>query len=62
MREREATVTGKGDKQRTVKFTYDTACALDRYQRERSKHTMARVNALWLGIRDPMTSSGVYQG
>ena len=27
----EAVVTGKGDKQRTVKYTYDTARALDRY-------------------------------
>jgi len=29
-REREAVVTGKGDKQRTIKYTYDTARALDR--------------------------------
>ena len=61
-REREAVVTGKGDKQRTVRFTYDTARALDRYQRERAKHRMARVSALWLGVRGgPMTASGVYQ-
>jgi site-specific recombinase XerD len=40
---REATVTGKGDKQRTVRFTYDTARALDRYLRERAKHRLARV-------------------
>jgi site-specific recombinase XerD len=59
---REATVTGKGDKQRTVRFTYDTARALDRYTRERSKHPMARVSALWLGVRGGrMTASGVYQ-
>jgi integrase/recombinase XerD len=37
---REATVTGKGDKQRTVRFTYDTSRALDRYSRERAKHPM----------------------
>jgi site-specific recombinase XerD len=61
-REREAVVTGKGDKQRTIKYTYDTARALDRYQRERAKHKMARVSALWLGVRGgPMTASGVYQ-
>ena len=61
-REREATVTGKGNKQRTIKFTYDTARALDRYQRERAKHKMARMSALWLGVRGgPMTASGVYQ-
>jgi integrase/recombinase XerD len=30
--------------------------------RERAKHPMARVLALWLGVRGgPMTSSGVYQ-
>ena len=60
-REREAVVTGKGDKQRTVRFTYDTARALDRYQRERARHKMARAGALWLGVRGPMTASGVYQ-
>ena len=36
-RDREAVVTGKGDKQRTIRFTYDTARALDRFQRERAK-------------------------
>ena len=47
---REAVVTGKGDKQRTVRFTYDTSRALDRYIRERAKHRLAGVPALWLGI------------
>jgi len=60
-RYREAVVTGKGDKQRTIRFTYDTARALDRYQRERARHKMARMGALWLGVRGPMTASGVYQ-
>jgi integrase/recombinase XerD len=59
---REATVTGKGDKQRIVRFTYDTARALDRYTRERARHPAARVSALWLGVRGgPMTASGIYQ-
>jgi integrase/recombinase XerD len=59
---REAVVTGKGDKQRTVRFTYDTSRALDRYVRERAKHRLARVSALWLGVRGgPMTASGIYQ-
>jgi len=59
---REAVVTGKGDKQRTVRFTYDTSRALDRYVRERAKHRLARVSALWLGVRGgPMTTSGIYQ-
>ena len=61
-REREATVTGKGDKQRTIKYTYDTARSLDRYMRERAKYRMAQSSALWLGVRGgPMTSSGIYQ-
>jgi integrase/recombinase XerD len=60
-REREAVVTGKGDKQRTVRFTYDTARALDRYLRERARHKMARAGVLWLGVRGPMTANGVYQ-
>jgi site-specific recombinase XerD len=59
---REAVVTGKGDKQRTVRFTYDTSRALDRYVRERAKHRHVRVPALWLGVRGgPMTASGIYQ-
>jgi site-specific recombinase XerD len=60
---REAKVTGKGDKQRTVKFTYDTSRALDRYTRERARHRMADRAGLWLGTRSggPMTPSGVYQ-
>lgn len=59
---REAVVTGKGNKQRTVKYTYDTARAVDRYMRERARHPMSRTSALWLGVHGgPMTSSGVYQ-
>jgi site-specific recombinase XerD len=60
-KDREATVTGKGDKQRTLKYTYETARALDRYNRERAKRPMARLSALWLGLRGPMTPSGIYQ-
>jgi site-specific recombinase XerD len=59
---REAVITGKGDKQRTVRFTYDTSRALDRYTRERARHRLARVPALWLGVRSgAMTASGIYQ-
>ena len=59
---REAIVTGKGDKRRTVRFTYGTARALDRYSRERARHPMARVSALWLGVRGgQMTASGIAQ-
>ena len=43
---REAVVTGKGDK----------------YIRERARHLLARVSALRLGVRGgPMTASGIYQ-
>jgi site-specific recombinase XerD len=38
---REASVFGKGGKQRTVKFTWDTFRAIDRYVRERAAHRMA---------------------
>jgi site-specific recombinase XerD len=60
---REATVNGKGGKQRTVKFTWDTSRAIDRYMRERAAHRMADRPALWLGTQGggPMTPSGVYQ-
>ena len=61
VRNREAIVTGKGNKQRTVRFTYDTARAIDRYLRERAKHRNASSRALWLGVRGPMTASGIAQ-
>ena len=60
VKDRQATVTGKGDKQRTVRFTHGTARALDRYLRERARHPNAQSPALWLGARGgPMTSSGI---
>jgi site-specific recombinase XerD len=40
---------------RSVRFTYDTSRALDRYIRERAKHRLARVRG------GPMTASGSYQ-
>jgi len=63
LRSREAIVTGKGGKQRLVRFGYETARALDRYNRERQRHALARLPRLWLGIRNrgPMTASGIYQ-
>lgn len=67
LREREALVTGKGGKQRTVRFSYEAARALDRYLRERAKHKEARRTPpgkqVWLGIRNrpPMTANGIYQ-
>jgi len=63
MRDREALVTGKGSKQRRVRFGYDTARDLDRYQRDRARHKLARMPQIWLGTsnRGPMTPSGIYQ-
>jgi integrase/recombinase XerD len=63
LKAREALVTGKGNKQRTVRFSYDAARALDRYLRERARHRESRRPQVWLGIRNrpPMTANGVYQ-
>ena len=60
---RTAVVTGKGNKQRTVKYDAKTALALDRYLRKRSEHKAADLAALWIGVRRrvPMTPSGVRQ-
>lgn len=63
---REATVTGKAGKERTVKFDNRAALALDRYLRLRSKRPGAPTGdeaPLWLGRRRGMgmTPSGVYQ-
>lgn len=45
----------------TVRFTCDTSRALDRYSRERARHSMSRVSTL-LGVRGgPMTANGIYQ-
>ncbi|GLW32235.1 tyrosine-type recombinase/integrase [Actinoplanes regularis] len=63
VRERQATVTGKGDKTRVVKFEHRAALALDRYLRKRAEHPAADLSALWIGDRRrvPMTPSGVRQ-
>ncbi len=48
---RRALVTGKGDKQRWIKFGQPTAKAIDRYVRARAKHKMADIPALWLPLK-----------
>lgn len=60
---RTATVTGKGNKTRQVKFDHRCALALDRYLRKRSEHPAADIPALWIGARrrTGMTPSGVRQ-
>lgn len=55
------TVLGKGRKIRTLSLGTKTVAALDRYRRERSRHRLATTPALWLGLRGPMTASGVAQ-
>lgn len=60
---REAIVTGKGSRQRTVKYDHKAALALDRYMRLRAKHKSAALPALWIGLRrrTAMTPNGIYQ-
>ena len=61
--QRQALVTGKGNRQRWVKFDYRAARVLDRYLRVRASRPAAGLPALWLGVRRRcgMTPSGVYQ-
>jgi len=56
-----AHVVGKGNRRRTVPFGSKTSSALDRYLRARKKHPRKSSNALWLGVRGPITGSGVAQ-
>jgi len=58
---REATVTGKGNRTRTVKFDAKCAVALNRYLRARMKRPSAAAPELWLGHKGPMTPNGIYQ-
>ncbi|MGJ3228943.1 tyrosine-type recombinase/integrase [Micromonospora aurantiaca (nom. illeg.)] len=58
---REATVTGKGNRTRTVKFDAKCAVALNRYLRARAKRSTASAPDLWLGHKGPMTPNGIYQ-
>lgn len=56
-----AVVLGKGRRPRSAPFGANTGQALDRYLRVRSRHRHARSDALWLGDRGAMTTSGVRQ-
>lgn len=63
---REASVTGKGARQRTVKFDHKAALAIDRYLRLRSRHkavTDFGAKELWIGARrrEGMKPGGIYQ-
>lgn len=61
LRLRQATVTGKGRRTRTVAFGHKCAQALDRYIRARASHRAAHLDALWLGLAGPLSDSGVAQ-
>ena len=54
-------VVGKGSRPRALPFGHKTGQALDRYIRVRARHPHARLEALWLGKRGALTSSGVSQ-
>jgi len=58
---RTATVLGKGRRPRVCPFGVKTARSLDRYLRSRSAHRDAALPNLWLGIKGPLTGSGVFQ-
>ena len=66
VQDRQATVTGKGRKTRTVRYDHTAALALDRYLRVRSRHKAVvelGLTALWIGTRRRvgMTPSGIRQ-
>ena len=52
-------VVGKGGRERALPFGRKTALALDRYLRARARHRFAHLDALWLGLRGPLTISGL---
>src|SRR3954451_7876286 len=56
-----AVVLGKGRRPRACPFGDKTGQAIERYLRERAKHTLAVRTELWLGARGVMTSSGITQ-
>ncbi len=56
---RTAVVTGKGNRERRVKFGPKAAGALYRYTLARTMHPNADDPALWLGLAGPMTAWGI---
>jgi site-specific recombinase XerD len=57
----EALVMGKGRRGRVVPYGLKTADALRRYLRARQVHPLAASEALWLGKKGPLTTSGLAQ-
>ncbi len=58
---RTVTVLGKGRRPRTVGIGVKALQAIDRYLRARRSHPQGRSVAVWIGLRGPMTGSGVRQ-
>jgi site-specific recombinase XerD len=54
-------VLGKGRRPRGVPIGRKAAAAADRYLRSRARHPRAGLDALWLGLAGPLTTSGVRQ-
>jgi len=53
------TITGKGQRVRAASFGNETSAALARYLDARTEHPHHGDRQLWLGLRGPMTGSGV---
>jgi site-specific recombinase XerD len=58
---RTITVLGKGRRPRTVGIGVRALQGLDRYLRARRSHQDRGLSLIWLGLRGPMTGSGVRQ-
>ena len=56
-----AVVLGKGRRLRSVPFGHRTTTALDRYTRRRRLHPAASSDSFWLGLKGPLSSSGISQ-
>lgn len=57
---RVVTITrGKGGRRRVARIDAATAAAVDRYRRTRSRHRNASRPELWLGLKGPLTASGI---
>lgn len=63
LNDRTALVTGKGDRQRRVRFDSGTSVAIDRYLRVRARSKYAHRPELWLAEanRGVLTAKGIYQ-
>ncbi len=57
----EIRVTGKGGRPRFVALGVKSVEALDRYMRERRRRAHETETALWVGIRGPLSESGIAQ-